>query len=342
MVRTALLIALLIVSCNVLSDSLALPQKVPITSKYLNEERTLQVLLPPGYEQDSMKRYPVVYQLQSSDTYLAAASAIRNLSSSGQMPDVILVGIEHQDKFAELSVDAQRSTEFYQHLLNEVKPFIEKNYRTENFSILSGWSVGGGFVIHSMLNSAPFNGFFAFSPMLSFELDIAVYRGRLQQLANQKTFMVMSLGNEQGDFLQHFEKLSHNAEQYGPHLKVKVHADFDHKGNAWVSQFFGFKALFDNWTPSASLTNGGLQALQSHYNSLSKTYGFAVAIPKEVLVFSAYSTLSQGEIEKGEGLVRFALQHHPITVAEFASMSDFFKAQKQLQSHEILTAILQE
>lgn len=324
--------------------SVRLPEKLSIASEIMAQERLFYVRLPIDYQKYPQKRYPVVYQLQSRDTFLASYSAVDNLTASGQMPDVVLVGIEHKDKFSELSIDSPESVFFYRHLIEELKPFIESHYRIEEFSVLSGWSVGGGFVVQKMMQSAPFNAFLAYSPAMSSNLNHAIYKTSIEKLMASNGFLILSVGNEQGEFLTTFKSLTAGTGNYAPNVQSKTHKDFAHRGNAYISQYYGFKALFKGWTPSKDLTESGLKALQQHYQKLSKTYGFPVEVPKQVLLFSAYSVLL-GDLEHhredGAELVSYTLQKFPETRTEFEKMQALLLSQQRMASYETLQTVLQ-
>src|SRR5262245_15347234 len=65
----------------------------------LDEERRLNVLLPPGYEQGTA-RYPVIYLLDGSahEDYFHAASLFDFLATYGVMPRTIVVGVSNIDR----------------------------------------------------------------------------------------------------------------------------------------------------------------------------------------------------------------------------------------------------
>jgi tetratricopeptide (TPR) repeat protein len=66
-------------------------------SKVLNEERTLQISRPVGYDNGN-KAYPVVMTLDGGMTFRFTADIARYLAANGLMPEVIVVGIPNTNR----------------------------------------------------------------------------------------------------------------------------------------------------------------------------------------------------------------------------------------------------
>ena len=133
-------------------------------SRFLDNRRTLYVYLPPRYEQYSHKRYPVLYLHDGQNLFdprLAAygvawdadATADR-LIGLGRINPIILVGIANtparMDEYT-FCRDAREKAggqgELYaRFVLEEVKPFIDGEYRTRpgrTHTAIAGSSLGG-------------------------------------------------------------------------------------------------------------------------------------------------------------------------------------------------------
>ncbi len=125
---------------------------------------TIDVLLPPGYDEQSNKRYPVAYALDgqslwthSSDPFgvWSLDATLASLFEVGAVDEIIIVGIHtSEERIARLSPVADpeygggRGPETLAAIIEDVKPYIESNYRVregrENTAIL-GSSMGGLF-----------------------------------------------------------------------------------------------------------------------------------------------------------------------------------------------------
>jgi predicted alpha/beta superfamily hydrolase len=122
-----------------------------IHSKVLGEDRTLLVRLPEDYGK-SDKKYPVLYKLDGAkENFLQAFSAAYYLfDMTENAPELIIVGIENTDRNRDMIPD-QRANNFIQFIKSELIPFVDKNYRTNDFRILCGQSLSSIFALYSFL-----------------------------------------------------------------------------------------------------------------------------------------------------------------------------------------------
>lgn len=122
-----------------------------IHSNILGEDRTLLIRLPDDYG-NSDKKYPVLYKLDGEKgNFLQAFSAAFYLfDMTGMAPDHIIVGIENTDRTRDMGVGAGANN-FIQFIQSELIAFIDKNYRTNGFSILCGQSSSAVFALYSFL-----------------------------------------------------------------------------------------------------------------------------------------------------------------------------------------------
>lgn len=135
-------------------------------SRFLANERTLRVYLPPGYDSAPRKRYPVLYMHDGQNIFDAATSfigaewgvdeACEKLIAAGTIPPLIVVGIDNTtDRAGEYTsttgsyrgtTNGGRGRLYNRFLLEEVKPFIDATYRTKPsraHTIVMGSSLGG-------------------------------------------------------------------------------------------------------------------------------------------------------------------------------------------------------
>jgi len=79
-----------------------------LRSAIFGNERTIRVLLPPGYDDkaNAQRRYPVLYLLDGQNVFDACLSDVshhewgadeisQRLSAAGQLPPLIVVGVDH-------------------------------------------------------------------------------------------------------------------------------------------------------------------------------------------------------------------------------------------------------
>jgi predicted alpha/beta superfamily hydrolase len=159
-----------------------------VWSPQLRNRRQIDVYLPPSYESDPRRRYPVVYMHDGqnlSDPFTAfggttwrLGSALERLASRGL--ETIVVGIHNmgEQRIAEYTpfVDAKhgggRGDRYVRFLADVVKPKIDSRYRTrtdrDNTAIL-GSSLGGLISLYAFfLRPSPFGRAAVMSPSIWF------------------------------------------------------------------------------------------------------------------------------------------------------------------------------
>jgi uncharacterized protein len=158
----------------VIGQSYALPSAV------MGQPREINVWLPPGHGEDG-RRYPVLYVLdggQAQDFH--HISGLAQLGTvNGSTRDVIVVGVASMDRRNELALRSSNpdliaqyptqgeSARFRRFLADEVIPFVETTFATDDTSVLMGESLAGLFVVETALKApALFDACVAISPSL--------------------------------------------------------------------------------------------------------------------------------------------------------------------------------
>lgn len=135
-------------------------------SRYLASDRDVLVYLPPGYDADKRKRYPVLYLHDGQNLFDGATSFIKGaewgvdetaqrLITDGAIEPLIIVGIYNtgKDRVDEYTPTADarhkmggKADLYGRMLVEELKPFIDSEYRTRRdakHTGLGGSSLGG-------------------------------------------------------------------------------------------------------------------------------------------------------------------------------------------------------
>ncbi|NNE66342.1 MAG: hypothetical protein HKN33_07225, partial [Pyrinomonadaceae bacterium] len=155
---------LLLVLTVLAGGSIAADGQFTISSKALKEDRIISVSLPEDYESGERK-YPVLYVLDGEWVFDYAVGTVKFLSNdvAGRIPKMIVVGVPNTDRARDLSVTLQKGAgyvNFLKFLETELKPLVEKRYRTNGFDVIYGWSSGGGVAGHFFAsNPSVFDGY---------------------------------------------------------------------------------------------------------------------------------------------------------------------------------------
>lgn len=129
--------------------------EVTYYSKTLKRFRRMHVYTPPGYESGESK-YPIFYLLHgasdSDDSWSSVGRAgfiLDNLIAAGKAkPMVVVMPAGHTGPFmfGRRGGDSPRPDEFPQDFLNDIMPYVEKNYRAhtdQQHRAIAGLSMGG-------------------------------------------------------------------------------------------------------------------------------------------------------------------------------------------------------
>ncbi len=158
-------------------ENITIGKKEVITSKVLNENRSLWVYTPNFTSQnpDLDKRYPVLYLLDGSAHFYSTVGIIQQHSQAngnGTLPEMIVVAIENTNRIRDFvpSNDLDKPNPFIDFLATELIPHIDTNYKTAPYKMLVGHSLGGLTVIDILTNFPKlFNAHIAIDPSMWYD-----------------------------------------------------------------------------------------------------------------------------------------------------------------------------
>lgn len=124
--------------------------------KHLRYKRTLAVWLPPSYETSKRRRYPVLYMHDGQNIFDPATAfngiewqmdeTADRLIKEKKIEEFIVVGIYNTPDRLKEYADTPKGRRYMQFLVSEVKPFIDRTYRTRparEHTAVMGSSMGG-------------------------------------------------------------------------------------------------------------------------------------------------------------------------------------------------------
>lgn len=296
-------------------------EKYLLNSKKFDSPRKYFVHLPESYQSNKSRRYPVLYVLHGdSDTLLAVAS-IKAISHD--IPELIVVGV-HNETGKELRPVILEGGEansegksFRSFLLNELIPHIEQKYRVVDFSILSGHSNAGRFVLNSLLDDPKqFNAYFAFSPSIEDSLINKRVKKEQPKLAENNTRLTITLADEGEHMENPFRELVSVFSESNKNNSLFNHQEYpeqNHGSTYLVSHLYALRTLFDNWRPGWDIKVKGLNSVREHYQQLTVRFGFEIELPPLELLQMSF-VFSRWESEEGdkklEEVVDYALTNY--------------------------------
>ena len=165
-----------------------------IYSATLAEQRTINIYLPDGYQADTAKNFPVIYQLDGSanEDFIHTVGNVQFLTMIGYMPPTIVVGIGNVNRKRDFTFPAtnnanrkQQADSFIAYLEKqlapiaggspkdigfiekELQPYINSHYNTGGATTLIGQSLGGLLAAEILLKKPDlFDNYIIVSPSL--------------------------------------------------------------------------------------------------------------------------------------------------------------------------------
>jgi enterochelin esterase-like enzyme len=137
-------------SGTVSADVVPLAERLAITSKILDEERTYLVRTPRGY--DPKESYPLLVLLDGID-HLGYVSGVADfLASNGRVPPMLIVAIENTNRARDLLQPSDNATtegaeKFLAFIADELIPDVGTKYPLKPYRILVGHSNAGTFTV---------------------------------------------------------------------------------------------------------------------------------------------------------------------------------------------------
>jgi len=205
---------------------------------------------------------------------------------------------------------------FAEFLETELFPLIDSRYRTEPYRVISGWSLGGLFAVHTYLERPDlFSAYLAISPSMWWDDSVVVKRAR-QLLSHGRVTdkpLVVTLGSlEAGDMgnsvRENLLPLVGALRSDDVSFKYVEIAGEQHENVPYKAYFDGLSALFEDWLAPNDALADGLEAVADFYADLSARYGYQVRIPLAVYCFLS-NTLP--DIEAAISAAREGAQNYP-------------------------------
>ena len=290
-------------------------EQLTLHSGVLGEDRTVLVRLPEAYAQ-SGERYPVLYVLDGEYFFQQAAAAVQFLSELGYeggqhpIPDMIVVGVVNVDRdrdytptHAPEQARGQLSfptsggaAEFRAFLEDELIPLVDSRYRTQPLRVLSGWSLGGLFTVHTYLEAPRlFARYLAISPSLWWDDSVVVKETRRRLRSAEPLSpdrLVLTLGALEGGDMNGAVRRNFVPLLTSQHRKaldftfVEIPGE-NHNYVPYKAYYEGLTSLNGDWIVPGDVLRDGLAAVSGFFEKLSEQWGYRVAIP-----VSVYRTLS--------------------------------------------------
>lgn len=252
---------------------------VVISSKILNEDRTVFIHYPKVDSMHLSRKFPVLY-LMDGESHFDMLSQYTDYLSRWDVeviPQMIVVGIVNTKRKRDLTPtksiinyfgmpDTSKASlmapsgggdQFLQFIKDELMPYIEANYRTQSFRILAGHSFGGIASIYCMLTHPDmFNAYISVSPSFWWDREYVI------KLADKKlekgSVLMKTLFYSDADEglsdsssfhtnLLKFDSLLTRKELKGFNYKYKYYPAESHMTEPIVAYYDALRFIYKDW-----------------------------------------------------------------------------------------------
>jgi predicted alpha/beta superfamily hydrolase len=330
-------------------DPITIGERITIKSKILDEERTILVSIPPGYEQTT-QHFPVLYMTDGGAHFSHTRGTVDFLSRNGLMPQVIIVGINNTDRTRDLTPTHVPSrtingrtfenptsggaNKFLKFFSKELFPYIDENYRTLPMRLFTGHSFGGLFALNAFFTQPEmFNAVLAVSPSLNWDDDLPIRQAekffKKRDELNATLFVAMA-NEEEGDpaptRLDQLEQILEGSTADGFEWDVMHMPDEDHGSVVLRAHYWGFRSVFEGWQvptdPETGRLVGGLDEIVAHYAKLSKRYGVTVMPEEQIVNRVGYQILGNEDFDGAIEVFRFNAELYPGSANVYDSLGE--------------------
>lgn len=353
------------------SNKVIIGDIIKIDSKILNEKREVYISLPKSYfnNYQSKQKYPVLYLLDGENNFSSVAGILSDWTGTAQSnyPEMIVVGIVNIDRNKDYTpTHAFRSAEdtisdinsgggekFTSFIEKELMPYINKNYSTNSFNLLIGHSLGGLFVVNTLLNHTNlFNAYIAIDPSLWWDNKLLVRQAKEKlSLINFKGIsLYMGIANTiDGDYdttnvqnstipsnihpqaiLEIDKLLKTNTTQLN--YQSHYYENEDHTSVGFISKIDGLTHIFKHFkleiidAEFENIDQENIIKIENHYKSYSKSIGCEVKVPESFINELGYSRLNINQYDAAKLLFEYNIKNYPLSGNCYDSYGDYLLA----------------
>lgn len=276
--------------CTQAQNDIVLAKYHKIYSEKIGEYREIYVSVPDGYETNG-KKYPVIYMMDGENTS-SFLGGIRYIESLGEIPEFIVVGIKNTNRdkdvypeevtYSDGTKAGGRAIQFLSFINDELIPFINKTYRTENYKVLLGTSNTGFTAVFAMFhNPKAFNTYMASSATLSIPSFHASRDSLVKNWQGGERYLYLVMGeHDYPTIIRLNGALKEIIDSYMPAGLVCRLRVIEGEGHVPASSFVeGLKCLFHEWKYKGELTDKENSEVKLHYATQKRKYGLSEDFP---------------------------------------------------------------
>ena len=285
------------------STQIVIGERYSIFSEVLGEDREVKVGTPPGYD-NSGESYPVLYMIDGAEKFHFTTGLTRFLAYNEIIPGLIVVAIPMTDRARDLYPSSSNPSDisdfstqggadsFLAFIQSELKPWVEKKYRIQPYSILMGHSRAGLFAINTLITEPnAFDAYIAISPSLQWNDQYLIQQAEdfFENSTRLQKDLFMTAGSEGEYLLGGIHKLSGVlAEKSPPDFRWAFkHFPMEHHSSVPLrSTLEGLEFVFNDWYAKdfySIYKTMGIEALDNLYAYTGSRIGIDRKLPWRIV-----------------------------------------------------------
>lgn len=255
-------------------------------------------------------------------------SMLDRLQEQDAVPQTIVAVIENTDRTRDLTPTVNQDPrgpvgqggggdKYLDFIEMELIPHMNKTFRTHDFKIVMGSSIGGLLVIHS-LQTRPhlFQAHMAFSPAVWWG-DRTTVKETKEFITNTKkldNYLYMNIGEEGGDMRVVYDDFhtflqSNNPENFK--LVTDAFNSVSHGLTAPAGLFNAFHSLFLPIQMPMTAYTGDTESIDKYYQLISFQRGIKTKPPEGSVRQIGYNLVNQEKIAEAIGIFKYNIKLHP-------------------------------
>jgi len=313
------------------TTELTIGVKQNITSAILNEERPIIISLPKDYDATEA-RYPVLYLTDGLQNIWHTIGTLEVLTRTGGTPPMIVVGIESTNRLRDFTPTVSENhpgsgggKKFLEFIEKELIPFIESNYRTNDFQVLEGHSLGGLFAASALMEKPDlFDGFIVMSPAMWWNGEELTQKAKsffsIHPDLEKAMFFGIGTGESGAEYgmrkeLKNFVDVLSENQPKNLRFERKEMEGEGHMSSVLLSNYHGLKFIFSDMEFPESLAESySDQKFLSHENHIMNKYGKAAKQSAELYVSLAAFLRQQERYLEAITVLKRSVEAYPFDV----------------------------
>ena len=169
----------------------------------LDNDRMLEIYIPPNYKLDSTKFYPLTVILDAEDLFDVYVGNAVLFAEQDEAPEQIIVGIyqnQHNERYEdcsytkENSLPTKESEAFYRFIRSELFTYFDETYRISPFKTIVGNTLTANFINYFLIENNPgFNAFINISPYYAIDMP-SMLQNKILKIEDENIYYYISNG----------------------------------------------------------------------------------------------------------------------------------------------------